>query len=295
VKRLYELKVTFAIDDESRQAVIDKARTYYSEAGGAWEVDDDGTERLIPAEEAVENVGAALTELLHAHPAFVGEGIELIEIVCDTEETARELVESPDESAQEAMPARIAESTDIATAAGTEALAADDLDEYEADVYLCRWPNGEFSVVTAATKREAIIALDEWAGAHPSQLHPLDSFMADFSLTDQGEIVLNQFSEGTRDVIWKLSYPELDELLSSDEVTDLSGDFKPGGRERILEAVKHERTRLWENQPKDEPTTELGKRIAAQMGTSAVVADHYVEKIAKRILESEEGEEGKPS
>ena len=37
---------------------------------------------------------------------------------------------------------------------------------------------------------------------------------------------------------------------------------------------------------------ELGKRIARQMGTSAVVADHYVDDIAKRILESDDEDEG---
>jgi hypothetical protein len=42
-------------------------------------------------------------------------------------------------------------------------------------------------------------------------------------------------------------------------------------------------------------TTELGKRLARQLGTSAVVADHYVEETAKRILQSNKGENGKPN
>jgi hypothetical protein len=38
----------------------------------------------------------------------------------------------------------------------------------------------------------------------------------------------------------------------------------------------------------------LGKRIAKETGTSGTVADYYVEENAKRILESEDGEDGNP-
>jgi hypothetical protein len=107
--------------------------------------------------------------------------------------------------------------------------------------------------------------------------------------------VLSEFSEQTCDVLWDVCYPELRAVLDNDDVADLDGRFKPGGRERVLDAVKRERTRLWENQPKDEAATELGKRIAKQMGTSAVVADYYAEETAKRILESKDGEDGKPN
>ena len=38
----------------------------------------------------------------------------------------------------------------------------EDLDGLDSPALLCRWPNGEFSIVTGTTKREAIINLDEW-------------------------------------------------------------------------------------------------------------------------------------
>ena len=75
----------------------------------------------------------------------------------------------------------------------------------------------------------------------------------------------------------------------------MAGEFKPGGKKRVRKAVEHERTRLWENQPVDEPATERGRQLAGHMETSAVVADHYVELAAKRILESDDGEDGKPN
>jgi hypothetical protein len=68
-------------------------------------------------------------------------------------------------------------------------------------LYLCRWPNGEFSIVKAANKREAIIELDEWAGAQASWLVPLETFMVDFRLDDSGQIELNSFGEETGDFI----------------------------------------------------------------------------------------------
>ena len=32
-------------------------------------------------------------------------------------------------------------------------------------IYLCRWPNGEFSIVNAKSKADAIERLDEWGNA----------------------------------------------------------------------------------------------------------------------------------
>ena len=264
MKKVYEIKVALVIDDEHRQAIIDQAKRCYTQSGGAATVDDDGTEHPISADEAIQSIGDALMELIQSHPAFDGEATP----ACD-EIDACAVAEAEDED--------------------------DDLDECEADAYLCRWPNGDFSIVSAPTKRHAILELDEWAGAHPSQVYPLDSFKADFGLTDEGDIVLHEFGEETRNFIWDTCYPELREVLSSDNVTDDSGDFKPGGHERVAEAVQQERKRLWDNQPADTPKTELGKRIAREMGTSATVADHYVEQTAKHILESDEGGDGKPN
>ena len=291
MKKLYKVEITLVVDDARLEAIIERARDSYTQAGGGWDVEDDGSERAIPAEEAIESIDDALMELVHTHPAFDGEDIQLIEMTCDTEESAKEFVEASDTTPQESVLSRAPH--DSAQAHIEE--PTDNLDDYESDVYLCRWPNGEFSVVTASTRREAIIALDEWAGAHPSQVHPIGSFMADFRLTNEGEIVLNQFSEAAGEVIWDLCYPDLRDVLGSDDVTDMGGNFKLGGRERVAKAVENERTRLWDSQPTDTPSTELGKRIAERLGTSAAVADHYVQENAKRILESDEGEDGKPN
>jgi hypothetical protein len=172
----------------------------------------------------------------------------------------------------------------------------EDLDEWEEGLYLCRWPNGEFSVVKGASKRDALIRLDEWAGAQASWLVPLETFMADFRLDDLGAIEFKKFGEETNDFIREHCYPELEAVLSSDAVTSLSGDYSAAEKKVIKKAVACERTRLWKNQP-DGPgaKTELGKRLQKTMGTTGPVADHYVELAAKRILESGTGEDGKPN
>jgi hypothetical protein len=67
------------------------------------------------------------------------------------------------------------------------------LDEFETGAYLCRGPNGNFSLVTATTRREALVRPDERAGAHPSQWFAVDSCMADFRPNDMGAIACPSF------------------------------------------------------------------------------------------------------
>jgi hypothetical protein len=36
-------------------------------------------------------------------------------------------------------------------------------------MFLCRWPNGDFSIVSAATKSDAVELLDEWGNAEQAK------------------------------------------------------------------------------------------------------------------------------
>jgi hypothetical protein len=185
---------------------------------------------------------------------------------------------------------------DVAAPADS-ATEEDELDEWGEGLYLCRWPNGEFSIVKAESKRDALVQLDEWAGAEVSWLVPLETFMADFRLDDLGAIEFNEFGEETNDLIREHCYPELEAVLSSDAVTSLSGEYSAAEKEVIKKAVEHERKRLWDNQSQGAQTakTELGRRLQKTMGTTGAVADHYVKLVANRILESDAGEDGKPN
>ena len=59
-------------------------------------------------------------------------------------------------------------------------------------MYLCRFPNGDFSIVSAATKEEAVILLDEWGNAEQASLKRMPEFMMDFRLRDDGQIELRE-------------------------------------------------------------------------------------------------------
>jgi hypothetical protein len=60
-------------------------------------------------------------------------------------------------------------------------------------LYVCRWQNGDFSVVQANNKEHAIEMLDEVANAEGYPLYAIIDFMVHFRLTDSGEIELQGF------------------------------------------------------------------------------------------------------
>ena len=53
-------------------------------------------------------------------------------------------------------------------------------------MFMCRWLNGDVSFVSARTKGDAIIKLDEWDDAEGAEIIQIRDFMADFRLTDEG-------------------------------------------------------------------------------------------------------------
>lgn len=54
-------------------------------------------------------------------------------------------------------------------------------------VYVCRWPNGDFSLISANNKEDACWGLDEWGPADPENVKVLKRFAVDFKLKDNGE------------------------------------------------------------------------------------------------------------
>jgi hypothetical protein len=163
-------------------------------------------------------------------------------------------------------------------------------------IYLCRWPNGEFSVVSAKTKSDAIELLDEWGNAEQASLTQMRDCMFDFRLDDDGQIELANVGEATHDHIMETCYPELDKALVTAEWDEAGEGYSAKGREYIREAVVLERTRLWHRHPRGkEAETELGRQIQRQTGAPSVVVDRIVREAAKRRLQSKEGEGKKPN
>src|SRR5271170_5913577 len=100
-------------------------------------------------------------------------------------------------------------------------------------MYLYRWPNGEFSIVNAATKDDAIILLDEWGNAEQALLKRSPDCAFDFRLDDDGQIELADIGGATHDFIMKTCYPELAKASSSAEWNDEGSDFSSGGQQQI--------------------------------------------------------------
>lgn len=193
----------------------------------------------MSADEAITNAASALTYVVDQNAIFEELDIQAEEISCT----------DPDHENPHADENRSAELITGTGAADSETIE-DEMDEWDHGLYLCRWPNGEFSIVNAETKRDALVQLDEFAGAHSGWLIPLETFLADFRLTDTGEIELNEFGEDTIDFIRSHCYPELEAVLSSGGINSDPGAYSPGEEEQIRNAVQRERTRLRGNCPK---------------------------------------------
>ncbi|MDQ2841600.1 MAG: hypothetical protein M3Y72_11300 [Acidobacteriota bacterium] len=285
--KTYRLEIEIILTDEQQQRAVEVARQLYA-ANPASSQEDEGVIRELTAEEFVDGPSSALMSIIDQNAILEDLDIHLSEVSCTDPDD--EVIE--DDIGEEIAVNALTEFPIRAHAEEDE----DELDEWEDGIYLCRWPNGEFSIVKAASKREAIIDLDEWAGAHPSWLIPLNTFMVDFRLDDSGQIELNSFGEETVDLIRSHCYPELDAVLTSDALTSGPEEYSDAQKEMTREAVERERTRLWHLQPEGPAAkTQFGKDLQKIMGTTGTVADHYVELATKDLLQSKRGEGKKPN
>ncbi len=145
-------------------------------------------------------------------------------------------------------------------------------------VFMCRWPNGDFSFVSARNKSKATEALDEIDNAEGCPLSVVRDFMVHFYLDDDGSLELDGFGEVTENTIWK-EYPILDETL--DRIfQEVKGE--PLTREDmqvIGEAVSKERERVKAKKMK-QPATHLGQEIKKAMDVPTSVIEREIEETA---------------
>ncbi len=284
----FKLELDVVLDGAGQAKLIELARRFYADQGGATALNGQGQPCQIPAEEFMAGTEQALMELLERNPLLTEAEVTIEQVSCRPAIAPGEAAEPAGDADHDSSGCGRAEHSGD---------AEDNLDEFEPGLYLCRWPNGEFSVVKADSRREALVELDEWAGANPAWLSPLESWMVDFRLNDRGEIELADLGEETADLIWDRCYPELDAVLSSDEVLrHRGGERNPEAAEKIRRAVEHERNRLWSAQPDGTPAkTAMGRELQKRLRTVGPVADRYVELAASEILRRKAGEKGKPN
>jgi hypothetical protein len=146
-------------------------------------------------------------------------------------------------------------------------------------VFLCRWPNGDCSVVMARSKADAVEKLDEVANAEGCPMVELSEAQVHFALTDDGQLVLDGLGEDTEQNIFEFCYPALREALAA--------------RKDVVRAVQLERDRGKDDRA-ESPATELGRRTKAQLDMPTTIVNRMVSKAAKRRLRSLKPP-GKPS
>jgi len=149
-------------------------------------------------------------------------------------------------------------------------------------LYLCRWPNGDCSVVRANNKGEAVELLDEIGNAEGCPLVPLPTFMIHLRISDEGEVEFDSFCEATEHVLFELAYPLLNEALLNIP-TDEAGNPTPEGQTAVRDAVAKERNRVRLKKVK-EPDTELGREMKKIIRAPTRIIDRVIRESATKRL-----------
>ncbi len=114
-------------------------------------------------------------------------------------------------------------------------------------LYLCRWPNGDSSFVSATSKEAAVEALDEVDNAEGCPLSVVRHFMVHFRLAEDGTFEFESFGEATEEAL-RQAYPILDQtvdqILEDDPSFELHSRSTPAQEQMIRDAVKKEQERV---------------------------------------------------
>lgn len=165
-------------------------------------------------------------------------------------------------------------------------------------LFLCRWPNGDCSVVWAPHKESAIGELDQVGNAEACPMRQIRSFQIHFGLNEHGQLMLEAFGEGTQDEIVSFAYPVLGQALSDayeGEVYDSYERLPPDRRAAIATAVETERRRIASDRtPIAEPLTEIGRDLKKQTDLPTTLVNRIVRHVATTRLKHLKGR-GKPS
>ena len=163
-------------------------------------------------------------------------------------------------------------------------------------LYLCRWPNGDCSVVWARNKEDAIVELDQVGNAEGCPLIPLREFQVHFRLTDEEKLEYESLGEGTSEGLFALAYPVLMQTLDEvyGEMDRNQEVFTPAQQARIQAAIEQERERVRVKlEELAEPETEMGRDIKQQTGMASPLINRIVQQTVEEMLKDFKGQ-GKP-
>ena len=124
-------------------------------------------------------------------------------------------------------------------------------------LYICRWQNGDFSAVSASSKKEAIALLDEVGNAETCELFTMKNFMVHFRLKQETDeiddfvpVELEVFGEETVDMLCDRVYPAyFDASITEGEnwpdEEEATNEDVTATLRNLNEALVTERTRQW--------------------------------------------------
>lgn len=165
-------------------------------------------------------------------------------------------------------------------------------------LFLCRWRNGDCSVVWAPHKEDAIVELDQVANVEACPIAQVRAFQVHFVLNEHGKLILEALGEGTEEEIVSLAYPVLDQALSDaygDGVYESYETLPPDRRAAIAKAVEAERSRIAGDRTQTaEPLTELGRDVKRQTDIPTILVERIVGRVAEEKLKDFRGR-SKPS
>jgi hypothetical protein len=162
-------------------------------------------------------------------------------------------------------------------------------------LFICRWQNGDFSAVNAASRAEAMELLDEVGNAEVADLFTTKNFMVHFRLKTEADnedvvpVELEGFGDETYDMLLERVYPVYCKM-SAKVVDDLpsSGDVPKEQREAALktlnEALVTERMWKWDSK---EPKLSDDQDVAALQKLADVprpMAEQVVKERRRRAI-----------
>ena len=163
-------------------------------------------------------------------------------------------------------------------------------------LFICRWQDGDFSAVSAASRDEAMELLDEVGNADVADLFTVKNFMVHFQLKTDAEnmeepvpVELEGFGEGTYEMLCERVYPVYSKV-SGNVVDDLltTGEIPKEKRDAALktlnEALVTERMRkLDSKKPKVSEDPDVAE-LQEECDVPRLVAEKAVKERRRRAI-----------
>jgi hypothetical protein len=163
-------------------------------------------------------------------------------------------------------------------------------------LFICRWQNGDFSAVSAASREEAMELLDEVGNADVADLFTVKNFMVHFQLKAQADRVddpvpveIEAFGDDAYEMLGERVYPvyskvsaEIVDALPSNG--DVPKEMRDTALEKLNEALVTERMRKWDSR---KPTLSDDPEVAElqkERDTPRPIAEKIVKEHRRRVI-----------